>query len=77
MDIFDVIEEEFDEFFDSVERPRRVKMIRNRANFMEELDDVDFRALTNLTSKSVSSRVKFVLRSLLVDILCYFLIILK
>ncbi|XP_026728386.1 putative nuclease HARBI1 [Trichoplusia ni] len=54
MDIFDIIEEEFDEFFDRVTGPRREPIFRNRSNNMEKYDDTDFKMRFRLSKVAVT-----------------------
>ncbi|CAG4934566.1 unnamed protein product [Colias eurytheme] len=54
MDIFDIIEDEFDEFFDRVTGPRRKPLFRNRSNNMEKYDDTDFKIRFRLSKVAVN-----------------------
>lgn len=53
MEIFETLEDEFDEYFDSLTIPRRNPVYRERINYMETLDETDFRARFRLTKKAV------------------------
>nr|XP_023027420.1 putative nuclease HARBI1 [Leptinotarsa decemlineata] len=55
MDLFEFIEDEFDEYLlNPVMRPRRRPVIRNRPNYFTELDETDFRARFRLSKPSVT-----------------------
>ncbi|XP_049694849.2 putative nuclease HARBI1 [Helicoverpa armigera] len=53
MDIFETLEDEFDEYFDRLTIPRKTPVYRERINYMETLDETDFRARFRLTKKAV------------------------
>ncbi|KAJ8710653.1 hypothetical protein PYW08_009168 [Mythimna loreyi] len=53
MEIFETLEDEFDEYFDSHTIPRRNPVYRERINYMELLDETDFRVRFRLTKKAV------------------------
>lgn len=53
MDIFELIEDEFDDFYDRLMSSRRVPVFRNRENYMESLDETDFRTRFRLTKEAV------------------------
>ncbi|CAH2094789.1 unnamed protein product [Euphydryas editha] len=55
MDLFEVLEDELDVYFQRVTRPRRNRVIRPRPNYFDILDDVDFRARFRLTKRTVAN----------------------
>ncbi|CAG9793024.1 unnamed protein product [Diatraea saccharalis] len=42
MDLFEFLEDELDEYFEHITRPRRNRVIKPRPNYLESLDDQDF-----------------------------------
>lgn len=53
MDLFEFIEDEFDEYFERIARPRRNRVINPRPNYFESLDDIDFRNRFRLTKQVI------------------------
>ncbi|RVE50827.1 hypothetical protein evm_004576 [Chilo suppressalis] len=53
MDIFDLIEDEFDDFFHRMTGPRREPIFRYRFNNMEKYDDTDFKMRFRLSKEAV------------------------
>ncbi|XP_047523577.1 putative nuclease HARBI1 [Pieris napi] len=53
MDVFETLEDEFDEYFDRITTPRRNPVFQNRTNYMETLDETDFRTRFRLTKGAV------------------------
>lgn len=43
MEIFDIIEDDFDDFMDLLTESRRDPVFRHRINYMEALDDTEFK----------------------------------
>ncbi|XP_045458300.1 putative nuclease HARBI1 [Melitaea cinxia] len=54
MEIFDIIEDELDDFMYRLNRPRRNPVFRQRINYMQALDDTDFRIRFRLTKHAVN-----------------------
>lgn len=54
MEIFDIIEDELDDFMYSLNRPRRNPVFRQRINYMQASDDTDFRIRFRLTKHAVN-----------------------
>ena len=54
MDLFEMIEDEFDEYFNNISYSRRSRVVRVRPDYYELLDDVDFRSRFILSKPSVS-----------------------
>ncbi|CAF4819352.1 unnamed protein product [Pieris macdunnoughi] len=53
MEVFETLEDEFDEYFDRITTPRRNPVFQNRTNYMETLDETDFRTRFRLTKEAV------------------------
>lgn len=54
MEVFEIIEDEFDEYFDRLIRPLpRNPVFQNRINYIETLDEIDFRTRFRLSKEAV------------------------
>lgn len=51
---FETLEDKFDEFLDRLMAPRSDPVLRDRINYMETLDDADFRTRFRLTKEAVT-----------------------
>lgn len=54
MDVFETIEDEFDEYLDRITTPRRNPVFQKRINYMTTLDETDFRTRFRLTKEAVT-----------------------
>lgn len=53
MEVFETLEDEFDEYIDRLMSPRRNPVFRERINYVQSLDDTDFRTRFRLTKEAV------------------------
>lgn len=60
MDLFEILEDEFDELFGRLSRPRRQRVVRVRPDYFETLDDEEFRSRFRLTKTAVSYVVSLI-----------------
>lgn len=53
MEVFETLEDEFDEDLDRLTAPRRIPVFQDRTNYMETLDNEDFRTRFRITKQAV------------------------